>query len=134
MIVKNNIHDLELPDSITDEMDDWFSSIVSSFPEQNITETVSEWAERKRVLGTGLTARPGRFDYNNTPYLREIADCLSDSSPVQEIYFMKATQIGANVGILENHQGYCIDYGIGPVLFISGDQRMAEESMEKRVD
>lgn len=122
------------PALIIDDMYEFISDIVGNIQEQNVMETVSQWAERKRSIGKGLTANPGPYDYSLTPYLREIADNLSDTSAVQEIYVIKATQVGFTVGVLENHMGYCIDYAIGPLLYISGDQAMAEESFEKRVD
>jgi len=129
-----NLPDLVLTDEVNSEMSEWFDALISGIPEANITETVSQFAESSRVLSAGVAAYPGPYSFDRTPYLREIADCLSDSSPIMEVVFMKPTQIGATVGILENEIGYCIKYGIGPVLFVSGDQAMAEESMEKRVD
>ena len=98
-----------LPIEIQEEMLDWLLSGIADFPEYNVVETVSEWAERKRKIGKGLTANPGPVDFKLTPALREIADCLSDMSPVMELYVMKATQIGFTVMVLENFIGYCID-------------------------
>ena len=97
-------------------------------------QLVSEWAEANRTLGTGVAAYPGPFTFDRTPYLREIADCLSDSSPITEVVLMKGTQIGATTGLLENHIGYCIDNQIGSILYVGADQAMAEASMEKRID
>jgi len=124
----------QIPDFVITEMKEYVLSQIYKLPEANITQSVSEWAEKKRRLTSGLTARPGPFRFDSSPYLREIADCLSDLSPVQEIIYMKGTQVGGTVGIIENFMGYCIDHGLGPVLFISGDQAMAEESMSLRVD
>ena len=123
-----------LPLDIEYNMHEYIQSKIQAIPRQAITETVSEWAERKRSIGAGLTARPGKVDFSVTPFLRKIVDCLSDCSPVQECYTIKGTQLGFSVMVLENHIGYCIDYGIGPLLYIGGDQAMAEEVMEKRVD
>jgi len=123
-----------LPIDIQQDMIDWLLDRIDDFPEYNITETVSEFAENDRSIGKGLTSNPGPFDWRVTPALREIADCLSDSSPVLEVYIIKATQIGYTVGVVENHMGYCIKHGIGPSIYISGDQTMAEEQAEKRVD
>lgn len=125
---------LILPDFIIDEMHNWMTSKIQSIPQFNISETVSEWAERCRSIGGGLTARPGPVDFSVTPYLREIANNLSDMSPIVETYLIKGTQMGGTVMILENHIGYCIFYGIGPLLLVAGDQKMAEEQMEKRID
>lgn len=123
-----------LPLDIEFEMHEYMQSKIQAFPKQAITETVSEWAERKRSIGAGLTARPGRIDFSLTPYNREIVDNLSDSSPIREIYIIKPTQVGYTVMVVENHIGYCIEYAIGPGLYVGGDQAMAEEEIEKRVD
>lgn len=129
-----NIPTLVLTPDIYQDMNNFVNGLISALPEANILESVSQWAERKRVLSGGVSAYPGPYSFDKTPYLREIADCLSDTSPIIETVLMKGTQIGATTGILENMIGYCIDYGIGPVLFVSGDQAMAEDSMEKRID
>jgi len=131
---KNNLVSSILPIDIQQNAIDWLSRKINSLPEYNVPESVSEWAERKRVIGKGLTANPGPFSFYLTPYLRAIVDCLSDNSPTSEAYVIKATQVGFTFGVLENHMGYCIDYGLGPLLYISGDQAMAEEQFEKRVD
>ena len=57
--------------------------------------TVSQWADRHRMLGSRASAEPGRYRTARTPYMREIMDALSPSSAVQRIVFMKAAQVGA---------------------------------------
>jgi hypothetical protein len=37
--------------------------------------TVSEWADRYRVLSQRASSEPGRWRTERTPYLREIMDC-----------------------------------------------------------
>lgn len=113
------------------------SGVASAF--ENIPEavnhiSVSEWAEEKRILPQGLTSMPGPFRFSVTPYLREIADCFSETSPVQKVAIMKGAQLGFTVGIGENWIGYVIDAAPGPMMFVSGDKEMAEEAIEIRVD
>ena len=55
--------------------------------------TVSEWADLNRILSSKSSAEPGQWRTARTPYLKEIMDCLSSSSNVQEIVFMKGSQI-----------------------------------------
>lgn len=95
---------------------------------------VSEWAELKRFLPQGLTSMPGPWRNEVTPYLTEIMDCFSMSSPVQKVAIMKGTQLGFTVGVGENWIGYMIDDVPGPMLFVSGDKTMAEAAIEVRVD
>lgn len=123
-----------LPLDILQEMHEYMQAKIQAFPKEAITETVSEWAEKNRSIGPGLTARPGRIDFHLTPYNREIVNNLSDSSPIREVYIIKPTQVGYTVMVIENHIGYCIEYAIGPGLYVGGDQAMAEEEIEKRVD
>ena len=52
--------------------------------------TVSEWADRHRMLSGRASAEPGRYRTVRTPYMREIMDRLSPGDPTQRIVFMKA--------------------------------------------
>ena len=97
-------------------MKEWMKSLISSIPTESVTETISEWAEKNRSLPSGLGARPGPLNFNVTPYLREIVDCLSIPSPVIEVAFVKGTQEGGTVMVIENAIGYFIDHEIGKVL------------------
>jgi phage terminase large subunit GpA-like protein len=96
--------------------------------------TVSEWAEKKRVIPEGLSPYPGPYSFDVCPYMREIVDCLSDTSPVREVAVMKGTQIMFTVGAIENWIGYTIDSSPGPMLYVTGDAAMAETQMELRID
>ena len=115
-------------------MKEWLIGLVSSLPRENVSETVSQYAERKRSLPAGLSARPGPFTFDNAPYTREIADRFSVSDPAQEVVFVSGTQVGKTVNVIENGIAYCIEYGIGPQNMISGDQAMAEDQMATRID
>ena len=54
--------------------------------------TVSEWAEKYRVLDNASNLS-GRWSNDITPYLVEIMDCLNDPD-IRGIYLCKATQVG----------------------------------------
>lgn len=58
--------------------------------------TVSEWADRYRVLSQRASSEPGRWRTDRTPYLKEIMDCLSPASRVQRVALMKGAQIGGH--------------------------------------
>src|SRR3954471_23659524 len=55
--------------------------------------TVSEWADAHRML-PATAAEPGRWRTSRTPYLAEIMDALSVSSPIERVVFMKSAQVG----------------------------------------
>ena len=50
---------------------------------------VSEWADGFRMLSQTASSEPGRWRTERTPYLKEIMDALSPSSPVEKVIFMK---------------------------------------------
>ncbi len=105
----------------------WLAAQFEGLTDEHTVFTVSEWAEEKRYLPPQVTPRPGFYSYSTTPYLREIADCLSIDSPVRELDFMKGAQIGATVGILENAIGYAIDYvKSAPVMLLTADAELAK--------
>jgi phage terminase large subunit GpA-like protein len=61
--------------------------------------TVSEWSDRHRMLSSKASAEPGRWRTSRTPYLKAIMDCLSPTSPVERIVFMKGAQLGAPLAL-----------------------------------
>lgn len=93
---------------------------------------VSEWAEENRVLTQGFC--PGPFSYDITPYLREIADGLSPSSPVREIALMKGSRMGATTAIGENWIGSWIANAQGPFGYATADAESAGAQMELKID
>tara|TARA_Y100000310_G_scaffold243676_1_gene248275 strand:- start:41048 stop:42985 length:1938 start_codon:yes stop_codon:yes gene_type:complete len=70
--------------------------------------TVSQWADRFRVLPDKTSAEPGRWNTDRTPYLREIMDELSHMSRAKKVIFKKGAQIGGTEAG-NNWLGYIID-------------------------
>jgi phage terminase large subunit GpA-like protein len=95
--------------------------------------TVSEWADRYRVLSQRASSEPGRWRTERTPYLKEILDCLSPSSPVQRVALMKGAQIGGtecgNCWI-----GYVIHQAPGPMMAVSPTVELAKRNSKQRID
>src|SRR3954467_1561637 len=56
--------------------------------------TVSEWADRHRLLSPRASAEPGRYRTERTPYIRAITDALSPTDPTRRVVVMKSAQIG----------------------------------------
>ncbi len=56
--------------------------------------TVSEWADKKRVLPKESSAEPGKWRTSRFPFTREIMDALSPHDRVQQVKVIKGTQIG----------------------------------------
>lgn len=95
--------------------------------------TVSEWADAHRRLPKKSSAEPGPWRTDRTPYLREIMDCLSTTSDVEEVVFMKAAQIGGSEAML-NALGYIIDHAPGPVILVQPTDTTAKRFSKQRID
>jgi phage terminase large subunit GpA-like protein len=88
----------------------------------------SEWAEANRIMTDKL---PGPFSYDNSPYTREIVDCLAPDHPAQVIAIMKGAQIGFSTGVVENGIGWIISQNPGNVLFLVGHEDVLEDASTK---
>lgn len=95
--------------------------------------TVSEWADQYRTLSTRASAEPGPWRTDRTPYLKEIMDCLSPSSPVERVVFMKGAQIGATEAG-NNWIGYVIHQAPGPIMAVQPTVEMAKRNSKQRID
>jgi phage terminase large subunit GpA-like protein len=95
--------------------------------------TVSAWADRYRMLSTKESAEPGRWRTARTPYLREIMDCLSPTSPIERVVFMKGAQVGGTeLGL--NWVGYAIHHAPGPMMIVWPTTEMAQRNSKHRID
>lgn len=94
--------------------------------------TVTAWAEAHRVLSSRETASPGPYRTGRHPYVVEIQDALSASSPVQRVSWMKGAQIAATESA-NNFVGYTIDQAPGPVLFVLPTVDMSKRHSKQRI-
>ena len=94
--------------------------------------TVSEWADRHRILPTKGAAEPGPWRTTRTPYLREIMDALSDDHPATDIVFMAASQVG-KTEVLLNWIGYTVDHDPAPMLVVQPTVDTAEKYSKQRI-
>ena len=95
--------------------------------------TISQWADRYRWLSQRASAEHGRWRTERTPYLREIMDCLSPSSTVERVVFMKGAQIGGTE-CGNNWIGYVIHQSPGPMMAVQPTVEMAKRNSKQRVD
>lgn len=95
--------------------------------------TVSEWADAHRRLPQKSSAEPGPWRTARTPYLREIMDCMSASSNVEEVIFMKGAQVGGTEALL-NALGYLIDCSPAPAMIVQPTVDLAKRFSRQRVD
>ncbi|WP_201787701.1 phage terminase large subunit family protein [Rummeliibacillus stabekisii] len=93
--------------------------------------TVSEWAEKYRILDSKSSARPGPWRNHVTPYLKEIMDEFN-SIETEEIIFIKPTQVGGTEA-LNNALGYVVMQDPSPVMIVYPTEPLAEHVSENRL-
>lgn len=94
--------------------------------------SVSEWADRHRILSASASAEAGPWRTSRAPYLREIMDCLSPSHPAQLVVFKKGTQIGGSeCGY--NFIGYVVDRAPGPAMIVMPTSNTAKRISKTRL-
>ncbi len=95
--------------------------------------TVSEWADRHRVLSSRAASEAGPYRTNRTPYMRAIMDALSPASPTQRVVFMKSAQVGATEAG-NNWIGFCMHRAPGPFLAVQPTVDLAKRLSQQRIE
>lgn len=109
--------------------------IFAALEFRNLNVLPSNLAEEFLVLTTDISAgKPGRYSFDQTPYLREPLDCLSATSPVRVLGVKKAAQIGFTQGFIIPGICYIIGYDPGNVLFLSANEVLSKEMVTTRLD
>lgn len=93
--------------------------------------TVSEWADRHRMLSSEAAAEPGRWITDRAPYQREPMDACGDPA-IESVVLMWASQTG-KTEILLNVIGYFADLAPGPMMMVQPTIEMAEAYSKDRV-
>lgn len=91
----------------------------------------SEWCEQNRIMTPDVSPIPGPFKYDNSPYSKEIVDCLSPDHPARIVAVMKGAQIGFSTGVIEAGIGWIISQNPGNILFLVGHEDLVKDSMKK---
>ena len=108
---------------------DWFPEELEAFkpPERY---TVSEWADNSRAL-TSVSAEPGRWRTNRTPYLKEPMDRFTDPL-IEKIVLCFGAQLGKTETEL-NMIGYALDQTSSPTMMVYPTDTIAKFASDKRV-
>lgn len=93
--------------------------------------TVSEWAERYRVLDIKSSSMPGQWRNSVTPYLVGIMDAFSDVD-IEEIVFVKPTQVGGTEA-MQNMLGYIIAQDPAPTMIVYPTDELGETTSVNRL-
>ncbi len=108
----------------------WAESTEALLPPPRLT--VSEWADTHRILDS-TSPEPGQWRTSRTPFLREIMDSLSPSSPCERTIFMKSAQCGGTE-VLLNVCGYLMHHAPAPTLLVQPTVDMAKRFSKHRLD
>lgn len=98
-------------------------------PPENLT--VSEWAERDRVLDSKTSNTPGPWRNDKTPYLVGIMDELCNFE-TEEIIFVKPTQVGGTEALL-NMMGWVISQDPAPAMAVYPSDELGGSVAQNRI-
>lgn len=93
--------------------------------------SVSEWADRTRLLPETSGARGARWRTSAVPYLRGIMDAVQEPG-VSKIALMKCHQVGGSEA-LHNIVGFFIEHDPCPMLFVHPTAHVADEWSKERL-
>lgn len=93
--------------------------------------TISQWADTYRFVAEGLSSLPGKWNTDNTPYMREILDIFSDRK-VNQVVVMASSQVGkTEIGL--NMIGYYSHEEPSATMYLLPTDDVAKKFSESRV-
>ena len=93
--------------------------------------TISEWADRYRVLSSEASSEYGAWNTSRAEYQRGIMDAISDDK-IEEIVIMSCAQVGKTEMIL-NLIGYHVGQDPAPMLVVQPTLEMAQTFSKDRL-
>ena len=112
------------------EYPDWILNALAVLkPPEKLT--VSQWADKYRILSEMDSASPGHWRTSKTPYLRKVMDTFNDDF-VHDITFCAGTQLG-KTSAEQNMIGYAIAQDPGPMIIVYPTEKLAKFTSEKRL-
>lgn len=93
--------------------------------------TVSQWADKYRVLTSETSPEPGPWRTDRAPYMCEVMDAVSDRE-TEEVAIMASAQVGKTEFML-NMVGFHIDYDPAPILFVLPNKDLIESFSKNRL-
>jgi len=122
-------------DEISQLYTDVFEEIVDlSFKYNTIKPAVSDWIEENLILPEESSRISGRYSYDNSPFVREIADRMHPSDPTKQIAIMKGTQCGITTGFIVPFMMWSIVNHPSNILFTSKDKDIAKRTIRTKFD
>lgn len=109
---------------------DLFMKIIRKSLKRPEKLTVSEWAEKYRILSDASYFK-GKWSNDITPYLVGIMDAFNDPY-IEEINFCKSTQVGGTEAML-NMLGWIILQNPSPAMIVYPNDDLAKEVSNERI-
>lgn len=94
-------------------------------------QTIAEWADANMVLPS-WASEPGRWRTSRVPFMREPMECLSPSSPVNDVVLMKCTQI-AGTETAKNVIGFTIDRAPASMMLVEPTVDVAKKVSKQKI-
>ncbi len=123
-----------MTESLQHLSDTYFDIHDKIYTFKSVKKRPSTWVEDNIYLTSDMSRYQGYFKYDVSPYSREIIDCLSPDSPVQQVAVMKCAQSGLTMGVIMPSLCYIISEAPAGVLFMAGDKELAKNSVRTRLD
>jgi len=95
--------------------------------------TVTQWADKYRVLPQESSAEHGPWNTRRTPFLREIQDELSPTSPTEDVCVVKGTQLGFTE-LANNLIFTYIDRYPCPIIMVMPTEPLAKKHASAKID
>ena len=106
-----------------------YNSPVFNFNEVELGPT--EWIENKRYIQKHVSEKMfGKFDFKNTPYMRQITEHLSPYDPVTHVALMKGVRIGGTFAVVHNGVPYVMDERPTNIMLLSANDTLAKKTIE----
>ena len=122
-------------EDIEEIYNDIFDTIIDeSFNYNTVKPMPSDWIEENLVLPKEASRIPGKYSYDNSPYVREIIDLMHPSNPTRQIAIMKGTQCGITTGFIVPFMMWLIVNHPSNILFTSKDKDIAKRTIRTKFD
>lgn len=93
--------------------------------------SVVEWADQERYLDEATSSIPGRWDWDITPWMREIAETVTDPE-VRKTVIMGPVQMGKSE-LTNNVLGRTVDEAPAPTMIVMPTEDVAKRRIRTRV-
>lgn len=115
----------------TENVDYVLSGFIKGLcPPPNLT--ISQWAEKNRILAGAASSEPGLWSNERTPYLVEIMDKLSPQDACTDVVFMKGAQIGGTECLI-NAALYYVLHSPCPIGLFQTTETTAKRFIKQRM-